>query len=61
MINNGAAITTRRKHLIGVLLGFVSGNSATHTPHLLASVLLLLDLLSGSLSLLLQTVLTTDN
>lgn len=46
-----------RKCLIGVLLGFVSGNSAAQTPHLLHSVLLLLDLLSGALSLLLQAVL----
>lgn len=43
--------------LIGVLLGFVSGDSAANTPHLLGSVLLLLDLLSGALSLLLQAIL----
>lgn len=35
----------------------MSGNSAAQTPHLLHSVLLLLDLLSGALSLLLQAVL----
>ena len=35
----------------------MSGNSAAHTPNLLSSVLLLLDLLSGALSLLLEAVL----
>ena len=34
----------------------MSGNSAANTPNLLSSVLLLLDLLSGALSLLLQAV-----
>ena len=54
---NAAIEDIGRARLIGVLLGFVSGNSAAHTPNLLSSVLLLLDLLSGALSLLLEAVL----
>jgi hypothetical protein len=38
----------------------VLGNSAANTPNLLVSVLLLLDLLSGSLSLLAKTVLKEE-
>lgn len=40
------------------LLGLVSGETTTQTPDLLATVLLLLDLLSGALSLLGQTILS---
>eukprot|EP01099_Mayorella_cantabrigiensis_P007233 TRINITY_DN6317_c0_g1_i1.p1 TRINITY_DN6317_c0_g1~~TRINITY_DN6317_c0_g1_i1.p1 ORF type:complete len:108 (-),score=2.35 TRINITY_DN6317_c0_g1_i1:13-336(-) len=44
------------ERLFGSLLSLVLGNSAATTPDLLVSVLLLLDLLSGSLSLLGQAV-----
>ena len=43
--------------LVGGLLGLVPGDSAAQTPNLLASVLLLLDLLATSLFLLLQSIL----
>jgi len=45
---------------IGGLLGFMLGNASANTPHLLHSVLLLLDLLSGSLSALDKTSLETQ-
>jgi hypothetical protein len=45
----------RSKHLCVGFLGLVSSNAFSKTPNFLLSVLLLLDLLSGSLSALLQS------
>ena len=46
-------------HLSAGLLGFMLGHAAADTPHLLHSVLLLLDLLSGALSALDEASLNT--
>jgi hypothetical protein len=46
---------SKKKHLSISFLGLVSCDTSPKTPHLLLSVLLLLDLLSGSFSALLQS------
>jgi hypothetical protein len=48
----GAGITLKVVRLfVGVLVGLVPSSSPPHAPHLKTSVLLLLDLLPGALSL----------